>query len=105
MADIDNPNFWTDSYNRFREMYLKTEESLPIQNPNIPGKRYLDCAFFDYLVTVVEQDIEPESIGLIRSAFVEGNRIFPDSAICDRTHVQISVINLDLIEHSCIYEG
>jgi hypothetical protein len=62
-------------------------------------------AFFDYLRTAVEQDPESESIGLIRSAFVEGNRIFPNSAICDKTHVQISVINLDLIEHSCIYEG
>jgi hypothetical protein len=60
-------------------------------------------AFFDYLRTAVEQDTEPESIGLIRSAFVEGNRIFPGSAICDKTHVQISVMNLDLIEHSCIY--
>jgi hypothetical protein len=105
MADIDNPDFWTDSYNRFREMYRKTGESLPVQNPNIPGKRYLDCAFFDYLRTAVEQDPEPESIGLIRSAFVEGNRIFLNSAICDKTHVQISVINLDLIEHSYIYEG
>ena len=105
MADIDNPDFWTDSYNRFREMYLITGESLPVQNPNIPGKRYLDCAFFDYLRTAVEQDPEPESIGLIRSAFVEGNRIFLNSAICDKTHVQISVMNLDLIEHSCIYEG
>jgi hypothetical protein len=44
------------------------------------------------------------SIGLIRSAFVEGNRIFPGSAICDKTHVQISVMNLDLIEQSYIYE-
>ena len=104
MADIDDPNFWTDSYNRFTEMYLKTGESLPVQNPDIPGKRYLDCAFFDYLRTAVEQDSESESIGSIRAAFVEGNRIFPNSVICDKTHVQISVINLYLIEHSCIYE-
>jgi hypothetical protein len=104
MADIDNPDFWTDSYNRFREMYLRTGESLPIQNPDIPGKRYLDCAFFDYIRTAFDRDSESESIGMIRSAFVEGNRIFPNSAICDKTHVQISVMNLDLIEQSCIYE-
>ena len=73
MADIDNPDFWTDSHNRFREMYLITGEDLPVQKPNIPGKRYLDCAFFDYIRTAFEHD--SDLIGLIRSAFVEGNRI------------------------------
>jgi hypothetical protein len=109
MPDTNNTDFWMDSYNEFMEVYQQTGKSLPTQNPDIPGKRYLDCAFFDYLVNTIEQypepDSEPDSIGLIRSAFVEGKRIFPDSAICDKTHVQISVIKLDLIEHSFIYQG
>jgi hypothetical protein len=105
MADIDNPDFWMDSYNRFTQMYRKTGKSLPIQNPDIAGKRYLDCAFFDYIRTEIEQDNESESIGSIRSAFVEGNRIFPNSAIHDKTHIQIAIINLDLIKCSFIHES
>jgi hypothetical protein len=100
MWDVDNLDFWTDSYNEFTEMYHRVGKSLPTQNPDVPGKRYLDCAFFDY----IRMAIQPESIGTIRSAFVEGKRIFPSSAIFDKTHVQISVINLDLIEDSCVYK-
>lgn len=103
MADIDNPDFWTDSYNGFIQMCQRTGKLLPTQNPDIAGKRYLDCDFFDYLRAAFDRDVESESIGSIRSAFVEGNRIFPNSAIFDKTHIQISVINLDLIEHSYIY--
>lgn len=93
MADIDDPSFWTDSYNGFIQMCQKTGKLLPTYNPDIAGKRYLDCAFFDYLRAAFDWDVESESIGSIRSAFVEGNRIFPNSAIFDKTHIQISVIN------------
>jgi hypothetical protein len=103
MADIDNPDFWMDSYNGFIRMCQRTGKTIPEQAPsNIIGKRHLDCAFFDYIRTAFEQDSDSESIGLIRSAFVEGKMIFPGSAICDKTHVQISVVNLDLIEDSYI---
>jgi hypothetical protein len=102
MSDIDNPDFWLDSYNRFTEMCHGAGQSLPTQNPDIPGKRYLDCAFFDYVKTSV---FKTDPRGAIRSAFVEGKQIFPNSAIFDRTHVQIAIVNLDLIESSCIYEN
>jgi hypothetical protein len=101
MMDIDNPDFWTDSYNGFIQMCQRTGKTLPSQDPD-SKRRDLDCAFFDYIRTAFEQDSDSESIGLIRSAFVEGKMIFPGSAICDKTHVQISVINLDLIEDSYI---
>jgi hypothetical protein len=101
MPHIDNPNFWADSYNEFLGMYRRAGRSLPTQNPDIPGKRYLDCSFLDYLINSVF-GFDPR--GAIRSAFIEGERIFPNSAIFDRSHVQISIIDLSLIESSCIYE-
>ncbi len=104
MANLANPDFWSDSYNGFVRMCEQTGKTLPTQNPNLPGKRNLDCAFCDYLVTVTEEDAGVDSIGAIRSAFMEGKQIFPNSAIHDRTHVQISVIKLNLIEYSCIYD-
>jgi hypothetical protein len=105
MSDIDDPDFWRDSYNGFTEMCRRTGKTLPIQNPDIPGKRYLDCAFFDYIRTAFDRSAKTESIGSIRSAFVEGKRLFPNSAIYDKTHIQISVINLGLIESSCIHQN
>jgi hypothetical protein len=108
MSGMNNSNFWTNSYNGFTEMYQKGGQNLPTQNPTIPGKRRLDCAFFDYFInTFAKQSIiygASKTIGSVRSAFVEGNPIFPGSAVYDQTHVQISIINLDLIESSFIYE-
>lgn len=108
MSTIENSNFWLDSYNELTEVYRRREQNLPTQNPAIPGKRRLDCAFFDYLIeTFAQKSIRytvSETIGSVRCAFVEGNPIFPGSAMYDRTHVQISIFNLDLIESSFIYE-
>lgn len=101
MANLDNPNFWMDSYNGFTTIYRRIGAALPTQNPDIPGKRYLDCAFFDYIKVSLSSK---RSIGAIRSAFVEGKRIFPDSAIYDKTHIQIAIANIDLIEYSCIHQ-
>jgi hypothetical protein len=101
MPQVDNPNFWTDSYNEFTEMCRRAGRSLPEQNPDIPGKRYLDCSFFDYLRSSI---FGSDPRGAIRSAFPEGKRIFPNSAIFDKTHVQIAIIDLGLIEYSCIHE-
>ena len=104
MSDVDNPDFWIDSYNGFMQMCQITGKTLPTQNPDVSGKRYLDCDFFDYLRVAALQQPDPQAIGSIRSAFVEGKRIFPNSAIFDKTHIQISIVNLDLIECSFIHE-
>jgi hypothetical protein len=82
-------------------MCRRAGQSLPKQNPDIPGKRYLDCSFFDYVRSSV---FGSDPRGAIRSAFSEGKRIFPSSAIFDKTHVQIAIIDLALIEYSCIHE-
>jgi hypothetical protein len=100
MSTIDNSNFWMDSYNGLTEVYRVAGKDLPTQNPTIPGKRHLDSEFFDYLITAFAQ----KPIGSVRCAFVEGKPIFPSSAVYDQTHVQISIVNLDLIESSFIYE-
>jgi hypothetical protein len=108
MSGIDNSNFWMNSYNGFTEMYRIEGQNLPTQNPVIPGKCRLDCAFFDYFVnTFTQKSISYRTstmIGAVRCAFVEGKPIFPGSAVYDQTHVQISIVNLNLIESSSIYK-
>ena len=45
-----------------------------------------------------------EKVGAIRAVFNEGDRIYANSAIFDRAHIQIAVRNLALIEESCLIE-
>ena len=50
---------------------------------------------------LVSQDV---AIGSIRAVFNEGDRIYPNSAIFDRSHIQILIRDLSLIEKSCLIE-
>jgi hypothetical protein len=49
----------------------------------------------------VSQDV---AIGSIRAVFNEGDRIYSNSAIFDRSHIQILIRDLSLIEKSCLIE-
>ena len=40
----------------------------------------------------------------VRAVFNEGDRIFPNSAIFDRAHIQILIRDLSLIQKSCLIE-
>ena len=44
------------------------------------------------------------TIDSIRAVFNEGDRIYPNSAIFDRSHIQILIRDLSLIEKSCLIE-
>ncbi|WP_310426530.1 hypothetical protein [Chamaesiphon sp. VAR_48_metabat_135_sub] len=89
-------------YNSFREQYRLTNRPLPQQNPQHSKAHRLDCEFFNYTTEMLHrrgQDVE-----VIRAVFVEGEHIFPNSAIFDLAHVQIAVTNTDLIEECHLLE-
>ena len=75
----------------------------PVKIPKGRASHRLDCAFFNYIVGEI---LEPqgEIVGAIRAVFNEGERIYPNSAIFDRAHIQIVIRNLSLIEESCLIE-
>ena len=58
---------------------------------------------FSYIVEKIfaSQNI---TIGSIRAVFNEGDRIYPNSAIYDRSHIQILIRDLSLIEESSLME-
>ena len=85
-------------YSSFREQYRIANLPLPQQNSIRSKAHRLDCEFFNYTTQMLRdrgQDIEA-----IRAVFVEGEPIFPNSAIFDLAHIQIAVRNIDLIEDS-----
>lgn len=95
--------FIGEAYDFFVRSYQQTNIPLPRQNPQRSKAHRLDCAFFNYIVREI---IEPQghSVSSIRAVFNEGDRIYPNSAIFDRAHVQISIRNLAYIEESCLME-
>lgn len=92
-----------ETYGMFVKEYEKASIPLPRQNPQISKAHRLDCAFFNYIVEKVfaSRDVTIDSI---RAVFNEGDRIYPDSAIFDRSHIQILIRDLSLIEKSCLIE-
>lgn len=82
-------------YNLFVQQYLDTERRLPQQNPDRSKAHRLDCAFFNFATELIRQE---QPIDSVRAAFMEGDRLFPDSAIFDLAHIQIAIRNPDLIK-------
>ena len=81
--------------------------ALPKQNPErfptgeaSPTKAHrLDCAFFNFAIELISQ---AQPIDSIRAAFIEGERLFPSSAIFELAHIQIAIRNPNLIIESHI---
>ncbi len=88
-------------YNRFVDDYRISNLPLPTQSPGRSKAHRLDCALFDYAVKSINRSSHQE-IETIRSVFVEGENIYPNSAIYDLGHVQIAVRNTELIKESII---
>jgi hypothetical protein len=90
------------AYQSFKTKYERNNLPLPSQNPTRSKAHRLDCEFFDYIIQLLlSQD---EKVETIRAVFVEGESIFPNSAIFDLAHVQIAVRNTTLIQESQLIE-
>jgi hypothetical protein len=82
-------------YNPFVESWRSTNQPFPRQDPERSKAHRLDCSFLNYSIELLSrQNLMIESV---RAAFMEGERLFPDSAIFDLTHVQIAIRNPSLI--------
>jgi hypothetical protein len=101
LLDVGYSPLLKTMYNEFIRSYERRNLTIPKQNPEKSKAHRLDCLFFNYVVSKVNSSL-PGSIGSIRSAFVEGDRIFPTSAIYDLTHVQIAILDANLVEESCL---
>jgi hypothetical protein len=82
-------------YNSFVKRYRTTNRPLPKQNPDRSKAHRLDCAFLNYSIEFL--DLLGQPADSVRAVFMEGNRLFPDSAIFDLAHVQIAIRNPALI--------
>jgi hypothetical protein len=88
-------------YNSFVEQYRDTEQPLPKQNPDRSKAHRLDRAFFNFAIELISQ---AQPLDSIRAAFMEGERLFPSSAIFELAHIQIAVRNPNLIIESHLFK-
>jgi hypothetical protein len=89
-------------YNDFVNEYLSDGQPLPAQNPESSKAHRLDCAFLNYSVKFLAK--LGQTAESIRASFVEGERLFPDSAIFDLAHVQVVIKNPKLIQALYLFE-
>jgi hypothetical protein len=89
-------------YNLFDDQYRSANRPLPKQNPLRSKAHRLDCAFFNFASQLISND--EQTVECIRAVFVEGESIFPDSAIFDLAHAQIAIKNPALITEYYLIE-
>jgi hypothetical protein len=96
LFDVGWQPFLKEVYNSFVDEYLSDGQPLPTQNPESSKAHRLDCAFLNYSVNFLSKS--GQTLESIRASFMEGERLFPDSAIFDLAHVQVVIRNPTLIQ-------
>ena len=82
------------AYNGLLKIHEATGKEMPVNNG---ANRLLDCAVLKYVhQSRLDQGELPYDT--IRSAFQEGREIYPTAPFTTQLHIQICVINLDMIK-------
>lgn len=95
----ENLDLLRDAYASFAQHQVTAGVPLPENRkaPNSPDEdrllRYLDCAVIRHLHKIVADEKSIESFDSVRGMFTEGERVYPGSAIFEKTHTQIAVRN------------
>lgn len=90
-----------NSINILKNAHVSLEELARVSGDTLPtnkgANRRLDCAVIKYVHQSNKQNgIAPYDT--IRCAFSEGKPIYPDSNFTDRLHIEICVLNTNLIK-------
>ena len=87
-------NIVKDAHLALEKITLKGDEAMPV---NKGANRRLDCAVIKY-VHESNRRQGLQAYDTIRSAFLEGDEIYPGSNFTDRLHIEICVLNPELIK-------
>lgn len=79
------------AYTTFKDIAKKAELPIPRNSKDLL-RRNLDCAVFQVLHRVREIEEDPP-LETIRGVFVEGDPLYPNGGVFEKTHVQICVCN------------
>jgi len=82
------------AYSALKETYENIGKKMPI---NKGANRALDCAVIQYVHQSNLEEGLPK-YDTIRSAFIEGDEVYPKSNFTERLHIEVCVINTQLIK-------
>lgn len=83
-----------NSHAELEKMIMESGDTMPL---NQGSNRMLDCAVIMYVHESYRKEYG-EPFDTVRSAFQEGGPIYPGSNFTKRLHIEISVVNSDLIK-------
>lgn len=95
----ENLDLLRDAYTGFERHQATSGLPMPrnLPAPHSPDQdrllRYLDCAVIRHLHKIVADEKTIEPFDSVRGMFTEGQRVFPGSAIFEKTHTQIAIRN------------
>ncbi len=99
LLDIGWANDLAQAYSAFVNVMEEIGQPLPHQTS---GAHRLDRAVINFAVEQLRS--RGISVRMVRGVFIEGQPVFPDSALYERAHVQIAVRDTQMIERCWIME-
>jgi hypothetical protein len=95
LLDLTWMRFLNETYDLFLNHLKVAKRPIPAQTR---GAHRLDRDVINYAVGILKE--KGLLIRSVRAAFAEGVPIFPTSALFDRSHVQVAVSDLKVIEET-----
>jgi hypothetical protein len=94
LVETESLGVLSEAYQGLQRTYAVTDQNLPINKGN---NRSLDCEVIKYIhqSNIIEAKNPYETI---RSAFQEGNEVYPGASFSVRHHIQVCVCQPHLIE-------
>jgi hypothetical protein len=83
------------SYDSLKTLYEDLGEPMPV---NKGANRALDCAVIKYVHETRKRLVDEPPFDTIRSAFLEGQELYPTSNFTTKLHIEICVIKPELIK-------
>jgi len=93
LIDVSWSHFLADIYNELIEKFKTEKVPIPVQSN---GAHRLDRAVLNYAINSLQDT--GVVVKSIRGVFAEGDAIYPNSALFDKSHVQIAVRDVSVIE-------
>ena len=103
LLDSKNISLLKESFKLFKAESDRLDHKVPenVNHPKDKGKdrvlRYLDCAVIEYTHRFLKEKKE-QPFDSVRSAFIEGDPIYPNAGFHEKTHIQICIINPNCIK-------
>lgn len=99
LIDLPWANFLADIHDNF--LYTLKENSIQIPRQT-NGAHRLDRSVINFAIKTLEES--SIKISSVRAAFLEGNPVYPNSALFEKSHIQIAVREQSIIQKVWEYE-